>query len=457
MAKKSKAEIAAVGPAPKLWEIELRDPRTLKPHPKNPRTHPEAQVEGLGGAMQEFGLTSVLVVDEKDRILAGHARTDGAIRKGAPKVQVIVVRGWTEAKKLKFMLADNRWPELAGYDDARLREIITSLQQGGEDLAVAGYDPAALAELLASANFGQSDPEDIPEPPKKPVVRKGDLWVLGQHRLFCGDSTKADDVEKVVGGGGMADLTFTDPPYNVAYSGRGQNKRGPIKNDDQTDAAFEKFLDAAFVQMAAAMKPLASIYVCHPDAASAPKLAYERAFAAHFQKSATIIWVKNAAGMGWQDYRSQHEPMLYGWKTGKGKHHFYGDRTKTTVWDISRDAQATYEHPTQKPVALASEAITNSSRKGQLVFDPFIGAGATLIACETLGRKCVAIEMDARYVEVVILRWQKFTGKLATLDGHTLEQVGKTRRTGRAKGTIDATKGGASATKPRKSAPVRSP
>lgn len=227
---------------------------------------------------------------------------------------------------------------------------------------------------------------------------------------MCGDSTKPEDYAKVMVGA-LADLVFTDPPYNVNYSGRGANNLGTIANDAMSEDDFTAFISIVLKQCCAAMKPLAVIYVCHPDSQSAPKIAFETAFAANFTKSSTIIWVKQSAGMGWQDYRAQHEPILYGWKAAKnGKHYFCDDRSKTTVWQIGRDAQASYVHPTQKPVALIEEAIGNSSKNGDVVLDAFGGSGSTLIACQKMGRAARLIELDPKYVDVAVRRWQDFTG-----------------------------------------------
>ena len=230
-------------------------------------------------------------------------------------------------------------------------------------------------------------------------------------------------------GGVGADAVFTDPPYNVDYSGLGRNNLGNIKSDDMDAASFDDFLDAVFCCCVAAMKPMACVYVCHPDSQSAPKLAFERSFAQHFKKSSTIIWVKQSAGMGWQDYRAQHEPILYGWKEGGGKHFFCGNRAETTVWQIGRDAPSGYVHPTQKPVALPKRAIENSTKPEQIVLDLFGGSGSTMMACEITGRFCRSMELDPIYVDVAIKRWQDFTGKQATLQdtGQSFEDVADAR------------------------------
>ena len=211
----------------------------------------------------------------------------------------------------------------------------------------------------------------------------------------------------------MADMVFTDPPYNVAYEGRGANDLGAIKNDDMSDEQFEQFLRDVFASYFESMRELAPIYVCHPDSGTGPKMAFEKTFAERFRKSSTLIWCKQSAGMGWQDYRAQHEPILYGWKEGKGSHYYCGDRSKTTVWQIGRDAQASYVHPTQKPVALPGEAIANSSKPGDTVLDLFGGSGSTLVACEQTGRVNRSMELDPKYCDVIIRRWQQYTGQRA--------------------------------------------
>lgn len=249
----------------------------------------------------------------------------------------------------------------------------------------------------------------------------------GGHRLYCGDCTSQADVAALLGDAKI-DLVFTDPPYNVAYSGLGQNRLGTIENDDQTTEAFSEWLGAVFKSMAGSMRDQACIYICHPDSASAPKLAFETAFAASFKKSSTIIWIKQSAGMGWQDYRAQHEPVLYGWKESKkGRHYYSGDRAKTTVWQLNRDSQIAYVHPTQKPIELAEEAIYNSSKVGWNVADFFAGSGSTLIGCQRSGRKCFSLEIDPRFCDVIIERWQTFSGEVATLDGIPFNEIAAMR------------------------------
>ena len=388
----------------------------LIPYAKNSRTHDDAQVAQIAASIKEFGWTNPILVDGEKGIIAGHGRLMAARKLGMTQVPVIELKGMTEAQKKAYVIADNKLAMNAGWDNDFLTLELKDLEAEGFDLALTGFDDKELDALLnvIEGTEGLTDEDDVPAVPEEPKTKLGDVYILGNHRLMCGDSTSIDDVDKLMDGQ-LADLVFTDPPYNVAYSGRGENNLGTIKNDDMSDAQFEDFCRAFFACYFAHMKPLACIYVCHPDSQSAPKLAFEKTFAEQFKKSSTIIWMKQSAGMGWQDYRAQHEPILYGWKEGKGKHFFCNDRTKTTIWKIGRDAQTNYVHPTQKPVALPEEAINNSSKGMDIVLDLFGGSGSTLIAAEKTGRKARSMELDPKYCDVIVKRWEDFTGKKATL------------------------------------------
>lgn len=389
----------------------------LIPYARNARTHSDAQIAQIAGSLREFGFTNPVLVDVDGTIIAGHGRVLAARQLDMKQIPTICLAHLTEAQRRAYVLADNKLAEQAGWDKELLSLELADLSTQGFDVGLIGFSDGELRTLLRGRTEGLTDPDAAPELPAEPVSVLGDVWVLGQHRVMCGDSTSPGAVEQLMAGG-KADLVFTDPPYNVAYSGRGEkNKLGPIKNDDMSDTDFAAFLRAVFASYVAAMKPLACIYVCHPDSASGPKLAFEQAFAEAFHKAATIIWVKQSAGMGWQDYRAQHEPIIYGWKNGTGKHFFCGDRSKTTVWQVDRDAQVAYVHPTQKPVALPMEAIENSSKGEDVVLDLFGGSGSTLIACEQSGRHARLMELDPRYVDVIVRRWQAFTGEAARLGG----------------------------------------
>jgi len=399
--------------APKK-EIVYRTTSVLIPYARNSRTHSPQQTQQIAASIKEFGFTNPVLIDEDNGIIAGHGRVQAAQLLKMDEVPCIVLAGLSEAKKRAYVIADNKLAMNAGWDDEMLRLELQDLIDSGFDVDLTGFSQEEIDKLMPKQVEGLTDEDAVPETPETPVTVPGDIWILGDHRLMCGDSTSIEQAEKLMNGVN-ADLVFTDPPYNVAYSGRGQNNLGKIKNDDMSDNEFEQFCRDVFSTYHAVMKPLACIYVCHPDSQSAPKLAFEKTFAEQFKKSSTIIWMKQSAGMGWQDYRAQHEPILYGWKDGgKGSHFFCGDRTKTTIWKIGRDAQASYVHPTQKPVALPEEAINNSSKGQDVVLDLFGGSGSTLIACEKTGRVNRSMELDPKYCDVIIKRWQEFTGKQAT-------------------------------------------
>jgi DNA modification methylase len=396
-------------------KIEWQSVDKLIPYAKNARTHSDEQVAQIAGSIKEFGFNNPVLVDKDNSVIAGHGRLMAARKLGMDKVPVVQLGHMTEAQRKAYVLADNRIALNSGWDTGMLSLELQDLKDD-IDLSLLGFDPDELDALLnpIEETEGLTDEDAVPDVPDEPKTKLGDIYILGNHRLMCGDSTSIDDAEKLMDGL-LADLVFTDPPYNVDYSGRGANNLGTIKNDNMSAEDFEQFCRDVFTTYSAIMKPLACIYVCHPDSASAPKIAFEKTFAEQFKKSSTIIWMKQSAGMGWQDYRAQHEPILYGWKEGKGSHFNAGDRTKTTIWKIGRDAQSSYVHPTQKPVCLPEEAIMNSSKGSDCVVDLFGGSGSTLMACEKTGRVNRTMELDPKYCDVIVQRWEEFTGKKAVL------------------------------------------
>lgn len=407
--------------------VVWQDVSALTPYIRNSRTHSDEQVAQVAASIKEFGWTNPILIDEDHSIIAGHGRLQAAQRLSAEQVPTITLTGLTDAQKRAYVIADNKLALNAGWDEEMLAVEINDLLGEGFDLELTGFDQSEIDALLAEADKvddGLTDEDAVPEVPAVPVSKLGDVWVLGRHRVMCGDCNDFTAVESLMKAD-MADLVFTDPPYNVDYSGRGENNLGKIKNDAMSDELFQQFCDDVFASYLSVMKPLACIYVCHPDSKSAPKIAFENSFANSFKKSSTIIWVKQSAGMGWQDYRAQHEPILYGWKDGAGKHFFCGDRAKTTVWQIGRDVQKEYVHPTQKPVALVEEAILNSSKGHDIVLDFFGGSGSTLIAAEKTGRNARLMELDEKYVDVIVKRWQEFTGKDAVHaeSGQTFNEI----------------------------------
>lgn len=398
----------AEGATAKAWRSRIvgQDevaPDQLLANPANFRRHPKRQLEALEEALGRVGWVQRVVVNRRTgHVVDGHARVELGLRRGEATIPVVYV-DLSEAEEHVVLATLDPLAAMASTDDAMLEQLLGDLRNGD----------AEVERLLASVHGEQQKPsapgqDDAPDTQDEVVSRPGDVWLLGSHRLLCGSSTDMADVARVMGDE-RASLVFTDPPYNVDYEGAG----GKIKNDDMTPAQFEDFLRQAFRCAAWAMHEQAVIYVCHPD--SPRPLCIDSAFGECFRLSATIIWVKPAATLGWQDYRPQHEPMLYGWKAGNGRHFYCGDRTQTTVWQISRDHSGEYKHPTQKPVALAERAIINSSKPGQLVLDPFSGSGSTLIACEKTGRHGRFVEVDPRFVDVAVRRWQAFTGGQARL------------------------------------------
>jgi DNA modification methylase len=393
-----------------IQQVRVED---LIPYVNNSRKHSDEQVAQIAASIKEFGWTNPILIDGDKGIIAGHGRLMAARKLKMAEVPVIEISHLTETQKKALIIADNKLALNADWDTDLLTIELDELLTDGFALELLGFNKEELDKLLAPDQVeGLTDEDAVPEIPEEPKTKLGDIWVLGNHRLMCGDSTSIDAVDKLMPNE-LADLVFTDPPYNVAYSGQGENNLGTIKNDDMSDEKFEDFCRSFFGCYFAKMKALACIYVCHPDSQSAPKLAFEKTFAEQFKKSSTLIWLKQSAGMGWQDYRSQHEPILYGWKPGTGKHFYSGDRTKTTIWKIGRDAQSKYVHPTQKPVALPEEAVNNSSKGQDIVLDLFGGSGSTLIACEKTKRYARLMELDPKYCDVIIKRWQDFTGKQA--------------------------------------------
>jgi DNA modification methylase len=392
------------------WPIDR-----LRPYERNPRTHSEAQVDQIAASMVEFGWTNPVLVDEQGGILAGHGRLLAARKLGLADVPVIRFEHLSEAQKRAYILADNQLALQAGWDDALLAEELAWLRDERFDLDLVGFDASELERLLVLAD-GDTAPDDaedeVPEPPEDPVSKPGDLWMLGSHRLLCGDATLLADVERVLGGQ-LADMTFCDPPYNVDYANSPKDKlRGkhrPILNDD-LGSGFEAFLYDACVNILSVTK--GAVYVCM---SSSELHTLQCAFTAAGGKWSTfVIWAKNTFTLGRADYQRQYEPILYGWPAGHDRY-WCGARDQGDVWFIDKPARNDL-HPTMKPVALVERAIRNSSKSRDIVLDPFGGSGSTLIACEKAGRQARLIELDPKYCDVIVRRWQAYSGAAAMLD-----------------------------------------
>ena len=406
---------------PQAWpaaQVEMWQVADLVPYAKNARQHPPEQIDQIAASMERFGFTIPMLVAEDGTIIAGHGRLMAAAQLGLAEVPVMVARGWSEEDRRLYTLADNRLAEIAEWDPEMLRIEIGELREdfGIEDMSLIGFSAEDLAEILPDALIdttgGLTDPDDVPEVPEAPVTRPGDVWLLGKHRLLCGDSTVATDVQKVLGDV-KADLCFCDPPYNVDYAGGvGAEKAGKgrrIKNDALGEG-FGQFLYDACVLINAHTD--GAVYICMSSSELQTLQAAFKSAGGHW--STFIIWAKDRFTLGRADYQRQYEPILYGWPEGV-KRHWCGDRDQGDVWNIERPHKNDL-HPTMKPVSLVERAVRNSSRKGDLVFDPFGGSGTTLIAAEKTGRHASLIELDPKYVDVIVRRWQEFTGETAVLE-----------------------------------------
>ena len=390
-------------------QIQPRPIDGLIPYARNSRTHSDEQVAQIAASIREFGWTNPVLVDGDNGIIAGHGRVLAARKLGMAEVPCIELAHLSEAQKKAYIIADNKLALNAGWDNELLALEFGELQELGFDLDLTGFDADELEALMpVEVPEGLTDDEAVPEVPAEPVTKLGDVWVLGKHRVMCGDSTSVDAVETLMAGG-KADMVFTDPPYGVDYKG--------IKNDDRS--GLEDLLRSAFGNFLAASKSGASIYVFHSDRCAD---IFHKVFREFFHFSSMIIWAKNSLTLSQTDYQSIHEPCLYGWMDN-GKHSWYSDRKQTSVWRF--DKERVVGHTTPKPVALVAQAIGNSSKGGDTVLDFFGGSGSTLIACEKTGREARLMELDPKYCDVIVRRWQDFTGKQATLesDGRTFAEV----------------------------------
>lgn len=428
----------------------------LVPYAGNARTHPEWQIEQIARSISEFGFCNPILVAHDNSIIAGHGRCLAASRLQLPEVPCIRLEHLDDAQRRALIIADNKIADNAGWDEEKLREELEALSDEGFDMDLLGFSDEELGELMD----WQPDPEDtapavpgdedhVPEPPAIYTSAVGMVWQLGDHRVMCGDSTSEAHVGTLCEGE-LVDCCWTDPPYNVNYEG----SAGKIQNDNMGDGAFRQFLLAAFSAAAAFMRPGAPIYVAHADTEG---LNFRRAFKdAGFKLSGCLIWVKPSLVLGRSDYQWRHEPILYGWKPG-GAHSWYGERDKTTVIEDRGEAirmmpdgtlqvevggqtvviegeglsmrsidstvirhekpKKSADHPTMKPVGLIRRMLDNSSKRGDAVLDLFGGSGSTLIACEGSGRRARLMELDPRFADVIVLRWQELTGQKAILDG----------------------------------------
>ena len=385
---------------------------SLIPYARNARTHSDAQVAQIAASIREFGWTNPVLLDGEKGIIAGHGRVLAARKLGMEEVPCIELSHLSEAQKRAYILADNKLAENAGWDTDLLKLEFGELQGLGFDLSLTGFDEAFLTDLLTERTEGLCDPDDLPEQPE-PKTKPGDVWILGRHRLVCGDSTVATDVEKALNGV-KPHLMVTDPPYGVEYDPNWRNEVdrqngkpsgdravGTVQNDGQADW-----------REAWALFPGDVAYVWHADRhASSVQASLE---AANFEIRCQIVWAKPRHIISRGHYHWQHEPCWYAVRKG-ATGHWSGDRKQTTLWQIEHRKSET-GHGTQKPVECMRRPIENNSSPGQAVYEPFCGSGTTIIAAEMTGRSCHAIELNPAYCDMIVARWEKFTGKEATLD-----------------------------------------
>lgn len=410
--------VAAQGESWPADAVERRPVASLVPYARNARTHTPEQVAQIAASIREWGWTSPVLVDEQSNIIAGHCRVLAAQQLGLAEVPVMVARGWSEAQRQAYVIADNKLAMNAGWDENLLRIELGELRGLGADLGLTGFGELELDALFDNGN-GETDPDEAPDVPLNPVSQPGDLWICGEHRLLCGDATVRADVEKALGGE-PADMCFTDPPYGVNYSAKDKRrgKQRPILNDRRGED-FEAMLGAASANILVLTK--GAIYICM---SSAELDTLQRAFRdAGGRWSTFVIWAKHTFTLGRADYQRQYEPILYGWKDGT-EHFWCGARDQGDVWFFQKPSRNDL-HPTMKPVALIERAIRNSSKSRDIVLDVFGGSGTTMIAADRTGRRSRLVELDRQYVDVSVHRWQAFTGAKATLEktGQTFAEV----------------------------------
>ena len=381
-------------------EFQLVDINKLVPYANNARTHNKEQILKLRSSLREFGFVNPVIIDREYNVLAGHGRIMAAKEEGIAEVPCVYADHLTEAQKKAYILADNRMALDAGWDEELLSVEMQELQELGFDLSMTGFDEKELTDLLGVDADGEAKEDDFDLSTaleKAAFVQRGDVWTVGRHKLMCGDATSAEDVSALMGDT-KANLILTDPPYGVSFkSASGLT----IQNDSMKNEEFYTFLLSSFQRMAEHLEKGGAAYVFHADTEG---LNFRKAFIdAGFHLAGCCIWVKDSLVLGRSDYQWQHEPVLYGFMQN-GKHHWYSDRKQTTIWEYDRP-KSNKDHPTMKPVALMAYPIQNSCMSNCIVLDPFLGSGSTLIACEQTHRICYGIELDEKFVDVIVNRY----------------------------------------------------
>ena len=385
-------------------DMQLVSLDKLVPYVNNARTHSAEQINKLRSSLREFGFINPVIIDRDFGIIAGHGRVLAAREEGITDVPCVFVDHLTEAQKKAYIIADNRMALDAGWDEELLRVEIESLQAEAFDISLTGFGDDEIADLFGKdAGDTKDDDYDLTAALEKAAfVEKGDVWVVGRHRLVCGDATNPDDVEKLMDGK-KANLIVTDPPYGVSFkSASGLT----IQNDSMKAEEFYNFLYKSFANMVAHMESGGSAYIFHADTEG---LTFRKAFIdAGFHLAGVCIWSKNSLVLGRSDYHWQHEPVLYGFLKN-GKHRWYSDRKQTTIWNFNKPKR-NENHPTSKPLDLLAYPIRNSSQENAIVIDTFGGSGSTLMACEQTNRICYTMELDEKYASVILRRYVEDVG-----------------------------------------------
>jgi DNA modification methylase len=386
----------------------------IRPYARNARQIPPRAIDKVAASIREFGWRQPIVVDKDGVIIVGHVRLLAAQKLGLTEAPVHVALNLTPAQVRAYRLLDNRSHEETSWDADLVGLELLDLKGLDFDLELTGFDLGEIKDLVARAQGtdGLTDPDLVPAVPENPVSQPGDLWVLGNHRILCGDATSLSDVQRVLGGG-LAEMVFCDPPYNVNYSQPSvrPDRAGRKVVNDNLGERFEEFLSATcrnLLEVSAG-----AIYICMSSSEIDTLRRVFTVAGGHW--STFVIWAKSMFTLGRSDYHRQYEPILYGWREG-GEHYWCGARDQSDLWCVSKPATNDL-HPTQKPVELIERAIRNSSKGGNTILDAFSGSGSTLIACENTGRHARLIEIEPRYVDTAVTRWQEFTGRKATLEG----------------------------------------
>lgn len=395
-------------------ELQLVPIEKLVPYVNNARTHSPEQIMKLRSSLREFGFINPVIIDRDYGVIAGHGRILAAREEHIKEIPCVFADHLTEAQKKAYIIADNRMAMDAGWDEELLRVEIEALQAEAFDLTLTGFDEDEIADLFAEDRQAEDDGFDLGKALEEAAfVETGDRWHVGRHTLMCGDATKKEDVDALMGGA-VANLCCVDPPYGVSFKSWDGLE---IKNDSLAGDEFEEFLSRSFENIRDHLVPGGSVYVFHADSLTE---IFRTAFKKYFHLSAVCVWVKNSLVPGWGDYQYRHEPVLYGYLEN-AKHKYYGDRKQTTVWEFKKQ-NSFHDHPTSKPIDLMNYPIGNSSQENGIVLDTFGGSGSTLIACEQMNRICYTMELDPKYASVILRRYVENTGDA---DGVYVERNGE--------------------------------